>query len=617
MAIQFILGIDGGGTKTIARIQNQITNEKHEDTGGSSSITNDFEGACYTLMTLIDSLLNKANCQASEVCLVMGLAGAGNQSQVNKLKQRLALPFASVEIYNDARTCLIGANEGKPVAMVALGTGSVGARIEPDSQEHYVGGWGFPHGDEGGGAKLGFTAIQVLLNELDKYGHAHSELARWLLCQIGPDKDDILNWLRESKPAQYAILAKPIFEMAKQCSASVQVVKRHALDVEALIQLARGNTATQVVLMGGLAEATFPYLSDPVKEYCVIQKGSSLEGACYLATKTLNAIILGEVAKAEIENINQDKTNNETAELLLTQLNSMVSEERNPESMEIDLMDSTQILQTMNKQDQLVPIAIQACIPDIALAVDKIEAAFKLGGRLIYVGAGTSGRLGVLDAVECPPTFSVDSSQVVGIIAGGNQAIYKAVEGAEDDLELAKRDLQEIDFNAKDVLVGIAASGRTPYVIGALHYASSLKAQTVSLTCNPDSIIASHADISICPVVGPEILTGSTRLKSGTAQKLVLNMLTTAAMIRTGKSYQNLMVDVNASNEKLYARAIRIVMQATKCERQTAEDALQKTSYKAKPAILQILTGVDAKQAESILKENDGFLRKSVNSLNH
>ncbi|WP_071197310.1 N-acetylmuramic acid 6-phosphate etherase, partial [Vibrio cholerae] len=225
-----------------------------------------------------------------------------------------------------------------------------------------------------------------------------------------------------------------------------------------------------------------------------------------------------------------------TNDALIAALSHLVSEGRNPDTMDIDLLSSQEIVERLNQQDKQVPLAVEAVLPQIAQAVDKITAAFKQGGRLIYLGAGTSGRLGVLDASECPPTFGVSDQMVIGLIAGGKEAMFTAQEGAEDNATLGAHDLQQIDFSSKDVLVGIAASGRTPYVIGALEYANDLGATTIALSCNPDSPIAEIAQIAISPVVGPEALTGSTRLKSGTAQKLVLNMLTTASMIRLGKS---------------------------------------------------------------------------------
>ncbi|MGI2973064.1 N-acetylmuramic acid 6-phosphate etherase [Vibrio alginolyticus] len=301
-----------------------------------------------------------------------------------------------------------------------------------------------------------------------------------------------------------------------------------------------------------------------------------------------------------------------TNDALIAALSHLVSEGRNPDTMDIDLLPSLDIVQRINQQDKLVPLAVEKVLPEIAEAVDKITEAFKVGGRLFYIGAGTSGRLGVLDASECPPTFGTDPEIVVGIIAGGKEAMFRAKEGAEDDPTLGEQDLKENTLTQRDVVVGIAASGRTPYVIGGLEYANELGATTVALSCNPDSPIADIADIAISPVVGPEALTGSTRLKSGTAQKLVLNMLTTASMIRLGKSYQNLMVDVKATNAKLVARAARIVMQATDCTNQEAKTALKETDYDAKLAILMILTGLDRESATEQLNAKQGYLRKVV-----
>ncbi|MCS0234260.1 N-acetylmuramic acid 6-phosphate etherase [Vibrio alginolyticus] len=301
-----------------------------------------------------------------------------------------------------------------------------------------------------------------------------------------------------------------------------------------------------------------------------------------------------------------------TNDALIAALSHLVSEGRNPDTMDIDLLPSLDIVQRINQQDKLVPLAVEKVLPEIAEAVDKITEAFKVGGRLFYIGAGTSGRLGVLDASECPPTFGTDPEMVVGIIAGGKEAMFRAKERAEDDPALGEQDLKENTLTQRDVVVGIAASGRTPYVIGGLEYANELGATTVALSCNPDSPIADIADIAISPVVGPEALTGSTRLKSGTAQKLVLNMLTTASMIRLGKSYQNLMVDVKATNAKLVARAARIVMQATDCTNQEAKTALKETDYDAKLAILMILTGLDRESATEQLNAKQGYLRKVV-----
>lgn len=297
---------------------------------------------------------------------------------------------------------------------------------------------------------------------------------------------------------------------------------------------------------------------------------------------------------------------------LLQSLAQMVTEQRNAASMDIDRLNALEIVKIINREDQRVPLAVERCLPQIAQAVEKIVTAFQRGGRLIYIGAGTSGRLGVLDASECPPTYGVSPDMVVGIIAGGERALRQPIEGAEDNPQQGQTDLEKIRFSAKDVLVGIAASGRTPYVIGALNYAKSLNAVTIAVASNPDSAMAKIADIAIETVVGQEVLTGSSRMKSGTAQKLVLNMLTTASMILMGKCYQNLMVDVQASNEKLRARALRIVMQATECSEETAQQTLQRADNNAKLAIMMILSGLEKAAAAQLLNRHQGKLRQAL-----
>lgn len=299
-------------------------------------------------------------------------------------------------------------------------------------------------------------------------------------------------------------------------------------------------------------------------------------------------------------------------ERLIAELERLVSEERNPRTMDMDLLPTVDLLRSINDEDKGVAYAVEKVIPEIALCVDRIAAAFRKGGRLIYMGAGTSGRLGVLDASECPPTFRVPPTMVVGLIAGGYEALLKAAEGAEDNQAAGAEALAEIDLTARDVVVGIAASGRTPYVIGGLNYARNVGATTVALSCNPQSAIAAVADIAISPVVGPEALTGSTRMKSGTAEKLVLNMLTTASMVKIGKTYQNLMVDLKASNKKLVARAARMVMQATDCTLEAAEQALAQTNNDVKLAILVTITGMNPTEARFALEGAGGFLRQAI-----
>jgi N-acetylmuramic acid 6-phosphate etherase len=293
-------------------------------------------------------------------------------------------------------------------------------------------------------------------------------------------------------------------------------------------------------------------------------------------------------------------------------LSQMITEGRNPASQNIDELSTEAMLRVINDEDKKVALAVEAIVPQIAQVVDAITAAFSKGGRLIYCGAGTSGRLGILDASECPPTFGTPRSQVVGLIAGGHTAILQAVENAEDNVEQGAQDLKDIDFNANDVLVGIAASGRTPYVLGALAYAKQQGAFSAALTCNPNSPMSQAADVALTPVVGPEVVTGSSRMKAGTAQKLVLNMLTTGAMIRSGKVYGNLMVDVEATNQKLVQRQINIVKQATDCDDAIAQQALNACQGHCKTAIVMVLAGLDAVEAKALLKQNSGFIRNAL-----
>lgn len=293
-------------------------------------------------------------------------------------------------------------------------------------------------------------------------------------------------------------------------------------------------------------------------------------------------------------------------------LTGMTTEKRNPRTMQLDTMSELEIVTTMNEEDARVPLAIAKKLPQIAQAAHWAAEAFEQGGRLFYMGAGTSGRLGVLDAAECPPTFGVAPGMVVGLIAGGEQAFLKAVEGAEDDRALGQSDLEAHGLNAKDVVIGIAASGRTPYVLGGLAYAKSVGCRTAAIACNTGSEIGRAADLAIEVEVGPEVLTGSTRLKSGTAQKLILNMISTASMVRTGKVYQNLMVDVMQNNEKLHTRAENIVMDATGVTRGEARSAIDAAGGSVKVAITMLLADCSAGEARSRLEKAGGHVRAAI-----
>ena len=294
----------------------------------------------------------------------------------------------------------------------------------------------------------------------------------------------------------------------------------------------------------------------------------------------------------------------------MVELKKIATEQRNPNTMNIDSLSTHEMIRLINREDHRVAEAVSQVTEEIAKAVDVIADRLSKGGRLIYCGAGTPGRLGILDAVECPPTYSTEPEMVQGLIAGGYPAIFKAVEGAEDSKELGVEDMKGIRFTAGDVLVGVAASGRTPYVLGCMEYAKELGAVTVAVTCCPGSVLDTYADIGIAPAPGPEVVTGSTRMKSGTAQKMVLNMLSTGAMIKLGKVYGNLMVDVKPSNEKLVRRCVTIVCAATECDEATATAALEQCEYRPKIAIVMVLMGVGAEEAKALLTRGGGRIAK-------
>lgn len=294
------------------------------------------------------------------------------------------------------------------------------------------------------------------------------------------------------------------------------------------------------------------------------------------------------------------------------ELAALTTEKRNPRSLDIDLLPTISVLRLMNSEDKLVPNAVERELPYIAHAVDLVVQALKQGGRLIYVGAGTSGRLGILDASECPPTFGTKPDLIQGIIAGGREAVFRSQEGAEDNESQAVHDIEQLSVSTADVVCGIAASRRTPYVVSAIRKAKELGATTIYITTNPRQEFNLDVNLAICPEVGPEVIMGSTRMKSGTAQKLVLNMITTASMIRLGKVYENMMVDLQLSSTKLVERARRILMIATGLSYQEAARVLNEASDHVKTAIVMVKTGFSADQARDTIVQSDGFVRAAI-----
>ena len=297
---------------------------------------------------------------------------------------------------------------------------------------------------------------------------------------------------------------------------------------------------------------------------------------------------------------------------VFNQIKDLITESRNPKSFDIDTKSTIEILKIINAEDRRVAFEVEKVIPQIARGVDLIVSSLKKNGRIFYIGAGTSGRLGVLDAAECPPTFGTDPKRIQGIIAGGYKTLVRSKEGVEDNFSAGAGDLKNKKLNRNDVVVGIAASKRTPYVLGGLSYAKIVKAKTIFIFCNPSKDLKVEPDVVISPILGPEVIAGSTRMKAGTAQKLILNMLSTASMVKLGKVYQNLMVDLQAKSEKLCERSKRIIMILTGLDYKKAEYYLKKAKGKVKTALVMILGKVDKKEAERRLENSEGFIKKAI-----
>lgn len=300
---------------------------------------------------------------------------------------------------------------------------------------------------------------------------------------------------------------------------------------------------------------------------------------------------------------------------MITNLDILETEQKNEESREIDVMSTIEMLEVINSEDKKVAFAVEKVLPAIQELVDEAHKRMMRGGRVVYIGAGTSGRLGVLDASECPPTFGVEPTLIQGVIAGGFEALIRAKEGAEDDFSLANQDLTRISLNSSDTVIGLAASGRTPYVIGGLDYAKEIGAYTGAISCVSNAEISMHAQTKIEVLVGPEVITGSTRMKSGTAQKMILNMISTALMVQYGKVYKNLMVDVQPTNEKLIERAKRIILSSTGCSYEEAEKYLKSSGSDVKVAICMALTGLSRSNCETMLNDSLGNISMAIRSL--
>jgi N-acetylmuramic acid 6-phosphate etherase len=597
-AEQAFLGIDCGGTRSVAIYQCGRRQHRAEAGAGNVRLLSDRQ-----LLALFRALSSAHKNRSRPSAVAIGMAGAAIETQRERIRRAAAKvwPNTACVVVGDLDTALaaaeidgrVGENGLAALVIVLSGTGSVFHGKNARGQRVRVGGWGHVVGDKGSAYEIGLRALKAVLFYYDRDGKVPPLGQRLLTALLLNEPQAIPEWALKASKTEIAALAREVSSAATAGDKTARDILKaaaHSIAKDAIIcagRLASRGRRVKFVLAGSvlLNQPAFGRrVARLVREEwrnseVVSLKQEAALGAVELA-RGLLAKVQGPKSKvsrtASVEG--QPGFGHWTSDL---GLGSSPTEQRNPRSMKLDKLPLGQAIALMLREDEKIPAAILAKRIEIERAIQFIVRSFRSGGRLFYVGAGTSGRLGVLDASECPPTFRTDPEMVQGIIAGGQTALWRAVEGAEDDPEAGTRALQSRGVTKRDTVVGIAASGRTPFVWGALDHAKQLGARTVLLTFNPNlNIPREHQpSILIASNIGPEILTGSTRLKSGTATKLILNMFTTLAMVRVGKVLSNLMVDVKPTNVKLRDRAVRIVRTLSNTSEQRASEALKRADW--------------------------------------
>lgn len=614
--MDFVIGVDGGATKTAAVI---LDREGHVLGRGQSAAANPFvvgwEGAREAILAAVTAAARDAGVQVDRAqAMTWALGGVERPAERQKalaLAQTM-VPGVPVRVENDALAALVG-GLGVPRGMVLIaGTGMIAYGRGEDGTSARAGGWGYAL-DVGSAHALALAGLRAVLRD-GEGSDLPTRLRTLLLRALDLEQpNQVIPWLyaADRSHAEVAALAPWVVRAAAEGDTVAADLVAEAADVLAALvasvarRLFPGEEDVPLVLSGGLLLGE-PFYRDAVAQSIRTQVPRARLFLPYADAAVGAARLAWEMVGQTLEPYPAPSLDREEG--------PWASESRNVFTRELDRRSDEQVVGLMHVEDRRAVRAVRAVLPDIARAVDAIAARMAQGGRLIYVGAGTSGRLGVLDASECPPTFGVDPHVVVGVIAGGDVALRRAVEGAEDVAEDGARAVADLNVGPLDTVVGITASGRTPYVLGALEEARRRGALTVGVICNLPAPVADLAEITIAPLVGPEVITGSTRLKAGTAQKLVLNMLSTATMIRLGKVYDNLMVDVQQDNEKLRARARRIVMEATGVDVETAASALQQSGGDVKVAIVSLLTQRPPGEARERLLRSGGRIREAIHS---
>ncbi len=585
------LGIEGGGTRTsvVALDSGGRSIQEFELGPGNLQL---FKGD--ELGLFFDEIARASGRIRS---VGVGMAGLRTDADRRRVRDELARvwPDARAYITDDLETVLAGAPEPEVKSylrvLLVSGTGSCVFARDAAGREHKVGGWGQQLGDEAGAFGIGQSAIRRLLRDYDYNGKA-SGLLKQVLEQLDlKHPDDLNTWSATATKSEFASVAPLIFKASRRKSSLAggvveQAAERIAKDAVACCRRFKRVPKVQFILSGGCfqKQAAFAALVEKLLRERV--KGCEVVLAAALGARGAAALgsTLGKRLAKKKSAAKSGKS--DLARWVPRSLAMSPTEERHPDSMDLDRLPIREAIELMAREDGRIPNAILKEAPKIEAVIRWVSRSLKNGGRLLYFGAGTSGRLGVLDASECPPTFRSEPHLVQGVIAGGRTALWRSVEGAEDSVEEGAAEAHRLNVTADDVVIGIAASGRTPFVWGSIAAARSVGAKTALICFNPHLELnaKTRPNKVICPNIGPEILTGSTRLKSGTATKMILNMITTLAMVRCGKVLQNLMIDLNPSNVKLRDRAQRILIELTQCSADEAREALERESWVVKAA---------------------------------
>lgn len=587
-APSYALGIECGGTRTTALrlLEDGQASPKREYPAANLRLSGDEQ-----LRKLFQQIAGQ---HESPMGVGVGMAGVRTQEDCDRVRRqaRLAWPAAKMYITDDLETALAGAPESRRSAQILIvsGTGSSCIGQGKDSRQVRVSGWGHLLGDEGGGYGIGLAGLRMMVREADRDGRP----SRWLqslLRRIGlSSPNELICWCQNASKAEIAGVAVTIFSAWKRGHPGCRKIVCRAVDFLAVDGMAcyerMGRPASVQFLLSGGCFARQPRFRELTAEALQV-RSPGCEVSPILPDGAMGAALLARKhGKVEAEKRSRKSTELDVMQVLPASTATSPTESRHPGSMHLDRLSIREGIQLMAAEDERLPAAILSQTAAIEKTIRWTAKSLQTGGRLFYAGAGTSGRLGVLDASECPPTFGVDAGQVQGIIAGGISALQCAVEGAEDSVRAGALEIERRRVSEKDLVIGIAASGKTPFVWGCLAAAKKARAKTVLLCFNPHLKFAPKAkpDLVICPQVGPEVLTGSTRLKAGTATKMILNMVTTLAMVRLGKVAQNLMVDLAPSNAKLRDRAVRILTELANCSAEIARKTLEANAWQVKKA---------------------------------